>query len=381
MKESMTPARLSDLIGMIYDCALSPERWPVAMEEIRRELDCELSSMNLQLLPSGESIVNVTTNLAPHFVAIMARSGAEVIEQWGGEHVIRTLPLDQPAVLSHVNPLFNVATTQNRYYHEFAKPQGLIDVLSMGLARDEQGVGSLSFGRHTRAGPFGQQEIEIARLLLPHVQRAATINRLLDYTRDERDTFADTVDGLARPVVLVGHGLRIVHANKAAVAMLADGSVSVRNADHLRVMTPGVTRALAAAVEGAARYDTSIGRKGLGVPLRSADGPAGSIYVLPVGRMAGRHGSAVAAVFFTDLRTAFVPPTELAASLFDLTPSEQRVFDQLAAGRSVSEAARALGIASSTVKTHMLRLYDKMGVSRRTELVRIAAAMALPVIV
>lgn len=382
MIDYISMAHLSDLIGLIYDCALTPSAWPIAMEAIRCELDCELSSMNLQLLPGGESVVNVTTNLAPHYVEIMARSGADVVEQWGGEEIIRTLPLDRPAILSQVNPVFDVTTTQNRYYIEFAKPQGLIDVLTIGLARDDKAVGSLSFGRHQRAGPFGEREMAVARLILPHVQRAATINRLLDHAEAERDTFSATIDALARPVVLVGANLAILHVNAAAQQMLADAQIAVRESGRLRVHAPGATRALATAVAATTNASATFGRKGLGIPLRGPAGPIGSAYVLPVGRDATRATDApCAAIFFTELTTAFIPPDELAASLFDLTSSEVRVFKQLAAGRSIAETAAILGVATSTAKTHMLRLHAKLGVTRRAELVRIAAAMVLPIIV
>jgi len=95
--------------------------------------------------------------------------------------------------------------------------------------------------------------------------------------------------------------------------------------------------------------------------------------------VAEQFSGAVAAVFVSDVRFRFVPSGELAEALFDLTRSERRVFKRLAAGDSLKGAAAALGVAVSTVKTHMLHLHQKMGISHRAELVPIAAAMALPV--
>jgi hypothetical protein len=36
----LTHQRLSNLIGMIYDCAIEPERWPDTLAEICRDLEC-----------------------------------------------------------------------------------------------------------------------------------------------------------------------------------------------------------------------------------------------------------------------------------------------------------------------------------------------------
>ena len=37
---SLSHQRFSDLIGSIYDCAIDPELWPGAIEQICRELHC-----------------------------------------------------------------------------------------------------------------------------------------------------------------------------------------------------------------------------------------------------------------------------------------------------------------------------------------------------
>jgi hypothetical protein len=46
---------------------------------------------------------------------------------------------------------------------------------------------------------------------------------------------------------------------------------------------------------------------------------------------------------------------------------------------ALSDIAVVLGIATSTVKTHLLRVFDKTGCSRLAELVKLAASMSLPV--
>ena len=68
------------------------------------------------------------------------------------------------------------------------------------------------------------------------------------------------------------------------------------------------------------------------------------------------------------------------AALYGLTPAEARVFAQLAGGRAPVEAARALGVAPSPFHSHLLRVYDNLGVHRQAELVRLAAALASPMI-
>jgi hypothetical protein len=44
--------------------------------------------------------------------------------------------------------------------------------MAIGLARDAGMIGSIGMGRHASAGEIGDREVEAARLLIPHLQRA-----------------------------------------------------------------------------------------------------------------------------------------------------------------------------------------------------------------
>ena len=60
-----------------------------------------------------------------------------------------------------------------------------------------------------------------------------------------------------------------------------------------------------------------------------------------------------------------------------ITPRELDILDQIAAGKSTREIAQALLVSENTVKTHASRLYDKLGVKRRTQAVQEARHLGL----
>lgn len=68
---------------------------------------------------------------------------------------------------------------------------------------------------------------------------------------------------------------------------------------------------------------------------------------------------------------------EAAIRALGLTARECEILDLLASGGSNKELARALGISPNTVKTHVARLYDKLGVDRRIRAIEEARALAL----
>ena len=60
-----------------------------------------------------------------------------------------------------------------------------------------------------------------------------------------------------------------------------------------------------------------------------------------------------------------------------ITPREMEILDEIAAGKSTREIAQALFVSENTVKTHASRLYDKLGVNRRTQAVQEARRLGL----
>jgi DNA-binding CsgD family transcriptional regulator len=64
------------------------------------------------------------------------------------------------------------------------------------------------------------------------------------------------------------------------------------------------------------------------------------------------------------------------ALLYDLTVAETRVFRMLCAGVPASRIADELKAAPSTIKTHILRIYEKTGLHRQSDLVALAGSLA-----
>ena len=60
-----------------------------------------------------------------------------------------------------------------------------------------------------------------------------------------------------------------------------------------------------------------------------------------------------------------------------MTPRELSALRLLANGESNKEIATSLDISERTVKTHLAHLFDKLGVTSRTEAVRVATRRGL----
>jgi len=96
------------------------------------------------------------------------------------------------------------------------------------------------------------------------------------------------------------------------------------------------------------------------------------------GRRDHPGGPRLAAIFVTEAGAASTATAGMIGALYGLTPSEIAVFEQVASGHDVPAAAGTLGSAQSTVRTHLLRIYNKTGVRRQAELVQLAGVFAAP---
>jgi ATP/maltotriose-dependent transcriptional regulator MalT len=66
-----------------------------------------------------------------------------------------------------------------------------------------------------------------------------------------------------------------------------------------------------------------------------------------------------------------------AVASLGISPRELVVLKELAAGHSNKQIARRLEVSPNTVKTHLARLYEKLGAQRRTDAVNRARELGI----
>jgi DNA-binding CsgD family transcriptional regulator len=373
--------RISSLIGAIYDCVITPERWTGVLEEIRREFGFAtgvLSVVSLTNMRAGVNAVSGTDS------AQMAQNGveygADIVELWGGVDRIQQYPLGEPIVQSQAVP--HEVIFGNRYYLEWALPKGLFDAVGVALVREKTMIGNATFSQHQSDGAIEDAQVSGLRLLAPHIRRAVTISNLFDMKTVEAATFAATVETLTVGVILVDEISKIIHTNAAATAMLAAGDPIVVRQGRIAVQSPTTTSTLQSAIAQAAKDEATLGQKGIGIPIPRPSGDPLVIHVLPLRRGDMRSGliqRAAAALFVASASGPPQLPHDALVQLYDLTPAEIRIFELICEGQTLAAISALLGIASSTVKSHLFHVFEKTGCRRQIDLVRLAKSLTFPV--
>ena len=371
--------RVSDLIGLIYDCTIEPDRWPETMREICDDLGCFLCAIYRVDLESSQVAFLRQWNGELDRLALLERHGPDVAGIYQTAQAVRGQPIDEPLVLTR--HLSRDAWVRTRYYTEWAKPRGVCDSIQTMVLREPRRIGIFAANRHETVGPVSDREVAILRLLAPHIRRAVTIGDLMDLKKVEVQALGSTLDHLAAGVIVVGEGNRVLHANDSARRMFATGS-PVRSLNG-RLAARG-TRAgaeLPTAIDLARRNESGIGSTGIGVPLADESGEPAVAHVLPLARGDLRTRlmpQATAAIFVTRVEPAPAADIDAVAATFGLTPAETRVVRQLLLGMTMVDAAAALGIAESTAKTHLSRIFSKTGVARQSDLVALVHRLVPP---
>jgi DNA-binding CsgD family transcriptional regulator/PAS domain-containing protein len=371
-------ATLSPLIGDIYDAALDPALWTDVLASITDFVGGQAGGLLSKDPVSKLGHAYYHVGVAPHYAQIYE-------EKYVKFDPTSTLPFfDIEQVVSTPDLVPYDEFLQGRFFREWAEPQGFVDAAMVVLEKSVTGCAYvMSIMRRKESGMVDDAMRRRMALIVPHVRRAVLIGKVIDLEQAEAASFADTLDGLGAALFLVDANGRIVHANTAALVVLGAGDVLRAVGGRLVADDAQVDQSLGETFAAADNGDAEIGIKGIALPLTARNGERYVAHVLPLTagarRRTGTAYTAAAALFVRKAALEIPSPPEVIAKTSKLTPTELRVLLAIVEVGGVPEVAAALGVADTTVKTHLSRVFKKTGVARQADLVKLVAGYVSPV--
>jgi DNA-binding CsgD family transcriptional regulator len=354
--------KLPDLIEQIYDAALEPTLWNDVVVSINEYVGGQACGIISKDSANQSGLTHYYCGADPHYIQLYAETHSRF-------DPLSTLP--PPGQVVSIPDLVNYDEyRRGRFYQEWLRPQGCVDVANVVLEQSSPNSAvllSVLSGAHM----FDDERRRRIAQIVPHLRRALLINKTIDLKQSEAATFADTLNGLSA-------GLFLVHANSAGDEILRAGDFLRSVNGQLVARDVKFNQTLRKVF--ADNFD-ALGVKGTALPLTAHDGERYLMHVLPLTSAArsltGMTYKAVAALF---VRKAALdrPCGELVARMFELTPAELRVLLAIVDVGGVPETAAALGVAETTVKTHLHRVFAKTGTRRQADLVKLAAGFSSP---
>jgi DNA-binding CsgD family transcriptional regulator len=263
---------------------------------------------------------------------------------------------------------------RSRFYTEWLHPQDLHHRLCGVLSREEATTVFLEVLRPRESDGFDEHDVERFRVLLPHLQRALRMRRRLVDLEVFRDAALCALDQLPWGVVFVDEHRNRLAANRHADEILVAGDGLTARGNILRAdladETARLERLLNSALDRSGAQRSSAG--GTLSITRPSGAPPLSVAVVPLDiemETFGERGR-IAALFVTDPDIPLDSHEQHLRELYALTAGEARLTSLLLQGKSVEEAAAAMGITVNTARTRLKQIYNKTGVRRQPELVR-----------
>ncbi|MEW5686409.1 MAG: LuxR C-terminal-related transcriptional regulator [Pseudomonadota bacterium] len=359
--KSLREDEFLDLIDRIYDAGMSFDRWPDAltrMADLLGARDASLGAMAPEALPW---IFAPRTD--PEFMRVYAEAYHPLDQVW---HGVTQRAVGQATSDAMVMP--REALEKSAFHNEWSRPQGYSTIMgSMVLAEDGWRTVLMMPGRET----FDREQLRALRMLTPHLRRAVQMNIRLAQGDLQTQATATLLREMGAAAFVLDAGGRVLFANPAAEELFRSGAVRV-------------AQGMLAGAEGAADLRTLAARCALGGS--AADGGIVEVArprqtplrlrVTPVRRETPLLGPGVAAAIVFDI-TGSAPddPVQRLRRRYGLTAAEAVFALEIVKGDGKPAVAERLGISFSTARTHLSRIFEKTGVHRQAELVRLVLGL------
>ena len=369
-------ARLSRLIADMYDATLEPGHWSEVLSRIVAFVGGHGGCLLAKDPTSRDIDAHWQTGVDPHYMRLYNETYSKI----GPVASLTFGDIGQIVSVPEVVPYDEFR--RSRFYLEWAEPQGWVDVAVAVLDKTTTGWGLLGVSRNGANGMVDDEMRRRLALVVPHVRRSLRIGRAIERRQADAATFADVLDRLSAGLLLLDAHGRIVHTNAAAEEMLRDGRLLRAIGRRLAGGDAQAERCLRETALLPRAEGMNLGREGVVVPLRTCDGERYIARAMPLAsapRGTGEGAEATTAVFVRRATMDNPTPPDIIAESYKLTPTEVRVLFALVEVGGVPEVAAALGIAETTVKTHLARLFAKTGARRQAELVKVVASFSMPV--
>jgi PAS domain-containing protein len=238
--------------------------------------------------------------------------------------------------------------------------------LCIGIGEDSLGAGA----------PL--QDRQAADMLLPHLARAAALERMLQSASAEFSLFTQILDRFPIAVISLDGRRTVAHLNRAALRLVEQGALSVSSTE-VHAFDKGEDATLQTRIDEAIGDTT--GEYVARLHLGSRRGAACGLVVMSIrwdgSRWEGRP-RCVLLVADSNLEPNWSP-----AALCDflgLTMAEARLVAEVAVrGLSVPEASRKIGVAPNTGRTLIARAMARTGTNSQLGLLRKVFNTVVPI--
>ena len=224
---------------------------------------------------------------------------------------------------------------------------------------------------------WSSSQIDMVGRVLPHLRQYVRVRTALADAGALSTSATELLGNSRVGVIQLDRQGRIVETNDSAAELLRRNDGLSDQAKSLRAATGEDDSRLQELLARALPHFGGQGASGSMTVGRPSLLPRFALHVKPVVNREvdyrSRHVAAL--VLIVDpMNRAWIDPA-LVEAVLGLTPTETEIAVLLAEGRTNRQIAATTGRGYSTVRTHLKHIFDKLGVSRQFEVVRLVLAL------
>lgn len=381
--------QLSTIIDKIYQGATDANAWQLVVPEIARWVGANQAVMFTPYTPPQHGGFVVPYGMSQATVESWAQA-KHAQDIWSHRAVQRGMAVEGNVVVDQ-----DLATEDelraSAWYKEFLHAQNIARLMSgvvFGTEKPELNCTALSLYRSWADPAFDAEARVRFGLLLPHISRSLGLMMNLRGAEMRLACSHAALNRLHVGVVLMAADESITFANHAAerVFRQADG-IAVRDAMNsgklrLSIWHDASREALRLALRAALDRQIRVTHFNEKVYVSRPSGR--STYSIQLSSCtdvwAAEHsvGAPCAVLLIVDPEDRHHIDPAVLCQLYQLTVAESKVAIALLEDDKPDSLAAKLGVQPSTIRTHMARVYEKMGVNSRVGLVKMLVSHAEP---
>jgi len=369
------------LIGRIYDAAGDASLWATLIEELAGRTKSTAAALVIQARDEGLYAVSNSWGLPEEF-ARAYRDHYYKLDIWA-EVVVPNRGRYPGGYVCTSESLCPVSVMRKKeFYNDHLVNAGIEHALFELVENNNSCVAAVAMYRDNSSAEFGEPEMNLLRLLAPHLRRAFCLYRRFSLMKSTSQGVEEALDTLPIGVVFFDGKGEIVLMNRSGAACLAerDGLLATRTA--LRAEVAAESSKLQQMIQQAAATSRGNGTSSGGaIAISRRARPALQLQISPIRNSAVPVSRSIAAVaLIHDPLRAPRSGQETLRAVYGLTPAESRVALLLADGHSPRQICERIGVTENTVRTQIKSIFSKTGVRRQSELIRVLLSGAPPVV-
>jgi DNA-binding CsgD family transcriptional regulator/PAS domain-containing protein len=351
-----------ELVGTIYDAAEDPALWEDVMTRLVRRTNARSGIFYDHDHAARHAKVLGAIGFDPYYVRQYEDYYA-ALDPWHKRGEGR--PLGEVAQTAGM--LSDVELKRTEFYQDHLRPQGVFYAMGGPVMRAGTRMAVFGIQSTYQTGVFTAETESLIRRLMPHFRRAYRMQGALDAVRREGMEFEAVLHLLPQPVLVVDRDGHLLFANAAGEQLLRAGTMLRVAAGRIRPAHRGDIAAFAKALNPIA--DGADGDGSLALRRAGERRPV-MVRVTPLRRRNRAEWSGRIALMVE------LPPAprglDTWAVAFRLSPAETRLWAALSAGRRLIDIAEESGVSINTVRVQLRTLFQKTGVHRQADLLRLA---------